>query len=217
MLGPHDYMHETERAGKDADGPMNTSARLTLGSLTTESEPPPEAAADELLARRGDADSFAELYERYLPAVYHYVTARVRAREAAEDLTSEAFRQMWTSRHGYGHLGTFRAWLFCIVRRTVADHYRRRPPMTQLAQAVAEQVMDDRPTPEDLIVQDERQLHVRRLLSELDDEQQEVLSLRFAAELPYAEIAVVIGKREDAVKKIAYRALQLLRERNIHV
>ena len=194
---------------------MNTSARLFLGALASESEPP--EAADELLASSGDAESFAELYERYLPAVYRYVAARVRAREEAEDLTSEAFRQVWTSRHGYSGLGAFRAWLFTIVRRTVADHYRQRRSMTQLvAPAGAEDARDEAPTPEDQVVQGELELHARRLLNGLGEEQQEILRLRFAAELTYAEIAVVIGKREDAVKKIAYRALHLLRERNIH-
>ena len=195
---------------------MNTSARLFPGALASESEPP--EAADELLASSGDAESFAELYERYLAAVYRYVGARVRAREEAEDLTSEAFRQVWTSRHSYSGLGTFRAWLFTIVRRTVADHYRQRRSMTQqlVAPAVAEDALDEAPTPEEQVVQGERELHARRLLSGLGEEQQEILRLRFAAELTYAEIAVVIGKREDAVKKIAYRALHLLRERNAH-
>jgi len=194
---------------------MNTSARLFLGALASESEPP--EAADELLASSGDAESFAELYERYLPAVYRYVGARVRAREEAEDLTSEAFRQVWTGRYSYSGLGPFRAWLFTIVRRTVADHYRQRRSMTQLvAPAGAEDARDEAPTPEDQVVQGERELHARRLLNGLGEEQQEILRLRFAAELTYAEIAVVIGKREDAVKKIAYRALHLLRERNIH-
>jgi RNA polymerase sigma factor (sigma-70 family) len=87
----------------------------------------------------------------------------------------------------------------------------------QLAPAVAEQIIDDDPTPEDQVVRNERQLHGRRLLSELGDEQQVILSLRFAAELTSAEIAVVTGRREDAVKKIAYRTLELLRERNSHV
>jgi len=193
---------------------MNSSAGLTLGALA--GGPQPQAATDELLASRGDADSFAELYERYLPTVYGYVWARVNARDEAEDLTSEAFRHMWTSRRGYRGFGTFRAWLFSIVRRTVADHYRQRRGITQLAPAVAERVLDEAPTPEEQVVQDERELYARDLLSQLREEQQEILRLRFAAELTYAEIGVVIGKREDAVKKIAYRTLQLLRERNIH-
>jgi RNA polymerase sigma factor (sigma-70 family) len=198
------------------DGQMNSSARLIPGALATAREVP-QPATDELLASRGDGAGFTELYERYLLPVYRYVASRVHDRHEAEDLTSEAFRQMWLSRRGYGRTGTFRAWLFSIVRRTVADHYRQRRPAVQLRSAVAEHLLDEAPTPEEQVVRDEREVYARKLLSELGEEQQEVLRLRFAGELTYAEIATVMGKREDAVKKIAYRALQVLRERNIHV
>jgi RNA polymerase sigma-70 factor (ECF subfamily) len=43
-----------------------------------------------------------------------------------------------------------------------------------------------------------------------------VLSLRLLADLPYAEIARIIGKRESAVKMIAYRALEEVRRRYNH-
>jgi RNA polymerase sigma-70 factor, ECF subfamily len=198
------------------DGTMNSSAGLIPGAIASP-RAPQHGATDELLASRGDGVSFTELYERYWPRVYRYFAARVHDRHEAEDLTSEAFRQMWVGRRGYGRLGSYRAWLFSIVRRTVVDHYRRRRPAVQLRSALAQDVLDEAPTPEEQIVQDERELYARQLLSELGEEQQEVLRLRFAAELTYADIAEVIGKREDAVKKIAYRALQLLRERNIHV
>jgi RNA polymerase sigma-70 factor (ECF subfamily) len=216
MRGPHDYLRDTYVRERMRDGPMNSSSALALDVLTT-SQQPQAPTSDELLASRGDALSFAELYERYLPSVYRYVCARVSSREEAEDLTSEAFRQMWTSRRGYRRFGTFRAWLFSIVRRTVADYYRRRRPIAQLGPAAAERVLDDEPTPEDQVVQDERALYARDLLSQLGEEQQEILRLRFAAELTYAEIAIVVGKREAAIKKAAYRTLALLRERNIHV
>jgi len=193
---------------------MNPSARLTLGPLASDTQCE-ELVPDDALAQRGDAASFTELYERHLPAVYRYLVGRVRSREEAEDLTSDVFRHVWTSRHRFGGFGTFRAWLFTIVRRTLADHYRRHQPLERLGPAIAERVLDSALTPEDQVVKDERELLVRRLLAGLADEQQEILGLRFAAELTYAEIAVVIGKREHAVKKIAYRTLETLRGRSI--
>jgi RNA polymerase sigma factor (sigma-70 family) len=107
------------------------------------------------------------------------------------------------------------------LARSLLFHLRRpRPGVScsagRTTQRDLSQAADDGPTPEEQVVQDERELHARRLLSELGEEQREILSLRFAAELTYAEIAAVIGKREEAVKKIAYRTLQLLRERNFY-
>jgi RNA polymerase sigma-70 factor (ECF subfamily) len=191
---------------------MNSSARLTLalGSQSLPSDP----ATDEVLARRGDADSFAVLYQRHLPAVYGYVSGRLASREEAEDLTSDVFRQVWTSRRGYRGDGSFRAWIFSIVRRTLADRYRRQDRATGLQTGEATDIPDGQASPEDHVIQDERARDVRRLLDGLSPQQQEILRLRFAAELSYAEIATVIGKREEAVKKIAYRALETLRGSN---
>ena len=189
---------------------MSSTAGVTQGVLGMSPSSTAVACAEPL----AHADDFTLLYERHLPAVYRFVAARVAAPEEAEDLTSEVFRQAWTNRRAYRGRGSFRAWLFTIVRRTLADHYRsRRPRPTRLDAAGGADldIPDDTLSPEDHVVQDERVLLVRTLLARLSPEQQEVLSLRFAAELSYAEIAVVIGKREDAVKKIAYRALDSLR------
>jgi RNA polymerase sigma factor (sigma-70 family) len=174
-------------------------------------------ADDEQLARRADTRSFSVLYERYLPAVFRYVSGKVSSPEEAEDLTSEAFRQAWTSRRAYRARGTYRAWLFSIVRRSVADHYRRHRPAAALETTVVDRLQDSAPGPEEEILREDQSRTARALLAELSHEQREVLSLRFAAELTYAEIAVVIGKREEAVKKIAQRALEAIRRRQTYV
>jgi RNA polymerase sigma-70 factor (ECF subfamily) len=190
---------------------MSTTAGVSPGVFGSRASSA-AIATDELLAHGGHPEDFSLLYERHLPAVYRYVAARVGTHEEAEDLTSDSFRLAWANRGAYQGRGSFRAWLFTIVRRTLADHYRtRRPTPTPLDPAASDAIRDTTQSPEDHIVQDERELFVRELLARLSPEQQEILSLRFAAELSYAEIAVVVGKREDAVKKIAYRALDSLR------
>jgi RNA polymerase sigma-70 factor (ECF subfamily) len=144
------------------------------------------------------------------------MASRAPSPEEAEDLTSEVFRRAWASRRSYQSNGSFRAWVFSIARRTVADHYRRWRPAAHLDSAVAARLLDQEPTPEDQALQQEHVRHAHRLLSGLSHEQQEVLTLRFVAELTYAEIAGVIRKREEAVKKIAYRALESIRGRNVN-
>jgi RNA polymerase sigma-70 factor (ECF subfamily) len=167
-------------------------------------------------ATPADDAGFALLYERHLPGVYRFVSSRVASREEAEDVTSEAFRAAWTSRHAYQGRGTFRAWLFRIVRRTLADHYRHRKPASTLDWPDARHLTDASPTPEEEALLAEERETARVLLRGLSDLQQEVLQLRFAADLTYSEIAIVIGKREEAVKKIAQRALEALRGRHLN-
>jgi RNA polymerase sigma-70 factor (ECF subfamily) len=146
-----------------------------------------------------------------MPAVYRYVASRLASPEEAEDVTSDVFRRAWSGRRGYRHQGTLRAWIFTIVHRTLADHYRRRRVAPVLQATAAEDVADQQSSPEESFIESESTHAVRRVLEQLTAAQQEVLRLRFVGELTYAEIAVVIGKREDAVKKIVYRALESLR------
>ncbi|MBV8714888.1 MAG: sigma-70 family RNA polymerase sigma factor [Chloroflexi bacterium] len=185
------------------DHSVTACAPLASGAVTAEATPL-------------DADAFALLYERHLPGVYRFISSRVGSPEEAEDLTAEAFRAAWTSRRAYRGRGTFRAWLFCIVRRTVADHYRRHRPATVSRTDVLGSISDLGPSPEEEALRQEQQRHARTMLAGLSQLQQEVLSLRFAAELSYPEIAVVTGKREEAVKKIAQRALEAIRGRQLH-
>ena len=172
-----------------------------------------ESEGDELLAARCDAVSFTKLYRRHAQSVYRYVAARVGSRQAAEDVTSEAFKHAWSSRGTYRSERPFRAWLFGIVRHVLADHHRHARASTVVNLDVADRLADDVHGLDASHDQLELQEQCARLLALLNPEQQEVLYLRFVAELSYSEIAVVLGKREDAVKKTVYRARDEIRRR----
>jgi len=194
------------------DGPMNTSAGLFPGALASESEPP--EAADELLASSGDAESFAELYERYLPAVYRYVGARVRAREEAEDLTSEAFRQVWTSRHSYSGLGAFRAWLFTIARRQTIDWQRARARRRTVPLPDSEDKIGlAAPDTADLALERIATESAMALISALPADQAEIIVLRVVAGLGTVDVARIVGKSPGAVRVAAHRGLRRLADR----
>ncbi|MDQ2786408.1 MAG: sigma-70 family RNA polymerase sigma factor [Chloroflexota bacterium] len=163
------------------------------------------------LAASADAACFRELYRTYLPAVYRYAYARTGVRQDAEDVTALAFERAWIGFVRYRDTGAARAWLFTIARRALADHYRRRAP---IAAPLSDTLRDATPGPEALALQTAEIRQIQRLVGALGPVQREVIALRFFAELPYAEIARVLGKRESAVKMLAYRALEEIRRRD---
>jgi RNA polymerase sigma-70 factor (ECF subfamily) len=157
---------------------------------------------------RRDPDAFAILYRRYLPPVYRYLLLRLGNVQDAEDLTSRVFSAALEglANRQYQEGGKFAAWLFTIARRRLADHYRGHPT----APLDMEVAVDSNPLVE--VQYSENQTRLRELLARLDVDKQELLRLRFAGELSFAEIAALEGKSEAAVKMAVYRTLDWLRQ-----
>ncbi|GEM_PF-186334 len=155
-----------------------------------------------------DPQAFAALYRQYLPAVYRYLYRRVGSAAEAEDLTAQTFTEAFDAvgRNLFRPGGNFPAFLFTIARRRAADFHRQRP----------EAALTEHPDAEPgLLASLEAREDIQRLktlLTQLDEEKQELLRLRFSAGLSFAEIALLEGKSEAAVKMTLYRTLAWLRD-----
>lgn len=155
-----------------------------------------------------DPEAFATLYRRFLTPVYRYLLRRSSNVQDAEDLSAQVFTEalegLAAGRYREG--GCFTAWLFTIARRRLVDYYRQRPVVP----------LDDPPSPEPgllaAVEKGEDLQRLARLLARLDEDRQELLRLRFSAGLSFAEIGLLEGRSEAAVKMALYRALDFLRE-----
>lgn len=157
-----------------------------------------------------DPAAFAELYRRYVEQVYRYLYSHVGEAADAEDLTAQVFTAAWEGRQRYREQGVFAAWLFRIARHKVADHFRHRHPQFSLEG-------DDPPLkvdwdPLSQLVQDESLRRISRMVHCLGPRQIELLRLRFAADLTYAEMGAALGKSEGAAKMALHRLLEDLQK-----
>jgi RNA polymerase sigma-70 factor, ECF subfamily len=165
---------------------------------------------DELLVGYAEQNpgAFGVLYRRHLPQIYRYLYRRLGNLHDAEDLTGQVFTEALEGlvAHRYREGICFIAWLFTVARRRTVDFYRQRP-VEQLG---------DPPSPEPTLVaaiekgEDLRRL--AQLLSQLDEDRQELLRMRFSAGLSFAEIGQIEGRSEAAVKMTIYRTLEYLRD-----
>ena len=160
------------------------------------------------LAQAGSREAFGDLYERHLAAIYRYVFYRAGDDREAEDLTEAVFVKAWDALDRYRPTeAPFTAWLYRIAHNLLIDAHRTRKPMD----ALDEQHPDGRPGPERETESREQAASVHAALSQLEPVQQQVLTLRFLAELSHAETARIVGKTEGAIRVIQHRALALLR------
>jgi RNA polymerase sigma-70 factor (ECF subfamily) len=162
-------------------------------------------------AQAGDGGAFGELYEQFAPEIFRYLLRHLNGRrESAEDLTEEVFVKVLERLGSYQFRGLpFSAWLYRIARNHMIDHLRSRPRQVissldqapEIPEKKAEQTMD-------------RSLDRHELtyaLDRLTSDQRHVVTLRFLDGFTTAETAEIMGKTEDAVKKLQARGLVQLR------
>jgi RNA polymerase sigma-70 factor (ECF subfamily) len=169
-----------------------------------ERDPRGLTAAAVLAAKRGDSDALRYLYLRYADNVFGYVRSIVRDDYDAEDVTQQVFAKLIVVIGRYEQRSMpFSAWILRVAHNAAIDHVRVRRPVP------CEEVRGtDTPL-------DERATECRRdfcdALEELTQEQRNVLVLRHVVGLAPGEIAVQMGKSEDAIHALHYRGRRALR------
>lgn len=161
-----------------------------------------------------DAAAFGALYERYVGDIYNYVYYRVANVADAEDLTARVFYQALTHLRDYTQQGTpFVAWLYRIAHNLVANTYRERQrrPTLVLDEALLHGRTDESDLDGQAAVRDEARA-LRAAIKRLPANRQQLVLLKYVACLSNAEIALVLGRSEGAVKALLHRTLLALRE-----
>lgn len=159
-------------------------------------------------AKLGDRDAFGKLYQKYLDKLYRYIYFRVgQDTHMAEDMTQSVFTKAWEKLKSFTG-GSFQAWLYTIARNAVIDYYRS----ARATVALEETIIDDTQMPEESVMQRMQLEKVKRAFGYLTSEQQDVVTMRFINDMSHKEIAQVLGKKEDAVRALQYRALKELKK-----
>jgi RNA polymerase sigma-70 factor, ECF subfamily len=171
----------------------------------------PNTLPDEeqlIQAAQQDAAEFGPIYRHYVTAVYRYLYSRTGNAADAEDLTAQVFLEALQALPRYKHRGHFAAWLFTIARRRAADLHRQ-PVLLPLDELLV-CANDDDPLAQ--TVRTETLAHLLRLVSDLDERDVELLRLRYAAGLTFAQIGATLNQREGAVKMRLHRLLAKLQD-----
>jgi RNA polymerase sigma-70 factor (ECF subfamily) len=174
----------------------------------------PSKDEEALIARaKEDPECFGELYDRYFPQIYRYVASRVRNQSLAEDITSEVFFKALRAIGRYHHTGhPFSAWLYQIAVNAITDHYRARKRSEDSLDEVPELVDPSIPV-EDVVADRLGTGDIWALIEALPEQQRVAMTLKYGQDLKLAEIGIIMGKTEGAVKLLVFRGTATLRQR----
>jgi RNA polymerase sigma-70 factor (ECF subfamily) len=105
----------------------------------------------------------------------------------------------------------FLAWLFQIAHNLLTDHYRKMSYRNHL-QLEDQQMVQPESASQPHGEAQLNSLALRQALARLNDEQRDVIVMRFVTGMPIAEVAQALNKSEDAVKGLQRRGLSALRD-----
>ncbi len=156
-----------------------------------------------------DPEAFGVLFRRHVTAVHAFVQRRCGSTDLADDLTAAAFEKAWRALPNFrNNAGGFRPWIFRIAANEMASHFRSESRRGRREQLVANGDSRTR-HPDEVSPRDASA--VLGALSQLSERHQEVIALRFLADLTTAETAEALGITRAHVAVLSHRALGALR------
>jgi RNA polymerase sigma-70 factor (ECF subfamily) len=169
-----------------------------------------------IAAARRDPQKFGELYALYAQPVYRYLYSRIGSVTEAEDVTAQTFLSALEHFPKYRHDGYFASWLFSIARSKSMDFFRLRrndAPLDEIERVAVDSNLLQQ------VINAERVIALSKLIYTLSFDEQELIRLRYVADLRFAEIGRLLNQKEGTVKKTLYRLLARLKDQleNSHV
>lgn len=182
--------------------------------------------ADEALMiayKKGDTAAFEVLVKRHQRPVYNFVLRHIGNRALADDLLQEVFLRVVRSATTYETEAKFTTWLYTIARNLCVDHLRRAKHRKALSldqpiggddaagATLGDMTADERPGVEREVSSHQLRARLERAIDRLGEEQREVFLMRELLNLPFKEIAAIVGAPENTIKSRMRYALEHLR------
>ena len=189
---------------------------------------PLEEVTDERLVhlyRTGLDKAFEVLGGRYRHELYHFLVRFTGSTQAAEDVFQDAFLQVHLAIDSFKTELRFRPWLFTIAANKARDYLRRnnRRPFTNPSTTVNPGQPEERSVldlleanlalPSEEAANEETRQRVRKVVRSLPDHLREILLLAYFQQIPYKEIAEILGIPLGTVKSRLHTAVGTFAQR----
>lgn len=160
---------------------------------------------------RTSNDELRRVYRAHVGAVYAFLSYSV-SKETAEDLTSTTFERVLKAYDRFDpQKASERTWILTIARNALTDHYRRQAHRTTVSTDEHPLLLDRLVEADDPLARHLRVEGVTTWLAGLSEREQEIVALRFGADLPARDVAQLTGLTEQNVHQVSSRALRRLR------
>ncbi len=162
-----------------------------------------------LAAAGGDESAFEELVGRFSDVLLNFFVRMGVSYSDGQDLAQRTFLRLWRYRAQYAAKAKFTTFLFILARQVSIDFFRAEGRRRNLMEGYIRE-LDVRGSPSSgvpLAGED-----VRRAVRRLDPGGRDVVELGVFQDLPYADVAEILGIPLGTVKSRMFHALRKLKE-----
>ncbi len=161
----------------------------------------------------GDDGAFAKIYELYARDLYAFGLS-LRAKPALiEDAVHDVFTDIYIRREKLAEIRNLKLYIMGAFRNRLFFLLKKEAVYTEMTDSDSHG-QKERSNMETWMEKeniDEKELRVKRLMSELNIRQREVLYYRFVDGLSVEDIASLMGINYQSVKNLIHRAIKKLR------
>jgi RNA polymerase sigma-70 factor (ECF subfamily) len=165
----------------------------------------------DLIARaKANPTDFKPIYDKYFDSIFYYMFKRLETQDEAFDLTQDVFIKALKSLDKYEDRGKpFLAWLYRIAFSTLTDFYRKSKRQRVVS------ITDEYLRELSCEIEESRSLQetgVMSALQKLNEQEMELIQLRYFEEHSFKEIADLMNINVNAAQVRVHRIIKKLRE-----
>lgn len=169
----------------------------------------------QLISKANDKDQKAQtrLINIFWVDVFSFVMKKVRDENDADEITVNVFSKVLSKLDMYDPHFQFKTWILTIAQNTIIDFWRKKSRENQDPTENLDEVKNQfAKSPEELMISDEEQMKIIKMIESLDKNYQDILRLRFFEEKSIKEIADELGISVANTKVRVMRAKKVLAE-----
>ena len=156
--------------------------------------------------RQGNQDAFEALLSRYNGMMTYIVRGILVDSQETEECLAQIQARLWEKRSGYQEeRASLATWITAICRNAAYDRLRFRQRHTEQASSLEEWIPDPAPSPEELVLRQERRERLKNALNALRDAERRLFYRKYYYLQSTAQIAAELGLSERAVEGRLYR------------
>ena len=174
---------------------------------------------DALLVKKyiaGDESALAILINRHQSKIFGFIYSKVSNRDLSDDIFQDTFIKVIKTlkSNSYNEEGKFLPWVMRIAHNLVIDHFRKTKKMPLYRETEAFSIFsmmtDHSLTIENQMISDQVIKDLEKLITELPEDQKEVLMMRIYQDLSFKEISDLTGVSiNTALGRMRYALMNL--------